>query len=185
MPGGRKPKPTTKTDWDSTHNYSKAEKEHRARVREGMSKIPDGLSCPKELKDPIAQKEWKRIMPLYRKMDIDVLNDLDVPTLIAYCTAYAIYMRALKRWNESYELTTTLYNDEGQPVKIVKNPDLVIFKEQGTLIAKYAEILCLSPVGRIRMGILPKDRAKKTKKKTGLEALLNDEDDDSDSTGTA
>jgi P27 family predicted phage terminase small subunit len=177
MPGGRKPKATTKTDWDSTHNYSKAEKQHREKVSNAMRRIPAGLSCPKELKDPIAQKEWRRLMPLYRKMEIDVLNDLDVPTLMAYCMAHAVYMRALEDWNKDPTLKVETYNKHGLLSGIKENPVLKTMRDQGTLIARYAEILCLSPVGRIRMGILPKDKPKK-EKKTGLQALFDDNDDE-------
>lgn len=170
---GRKPKSELKTD--NTH-YTKAQLEARSRAKSSHKQVPDGLSCPKVLVDPIAKAEWKRIMPLYRKMDIDVLNDLDVPTLIAYCMAYALYIHAVEEWNADPRIKIEVYNDKGQVVKVQQNPVLKTFNEQGTLIAKYAEVLCLSPVGRLRMGKVPPK--KKEEPKHGFDSLYDDEDDE-------
>ena len=173
MPVGRKPKNTLKTD--RTH-YTKAALAAHKRSTELHKKVKAGLSCPKTLVDPIAKAEWKRLMPLYRQLGVDVLNDLDVPTLQAYCMAYAVYMSALKDWNKDPRIKIEIYNDKGQLVKICENPVLKTFREQGTLIARYAEILCLSPVGRLRMGKLP---PKKEKEVTGgFDSLYGNDDDE-------
>lgn len=172
---GRKPKENVKTE--KSHNYTKAELELRKKASALHKSVPDGLSCPKILKDPKAQAEWKRLMPLYRKLGIDVLNDLDVKTLMAYCNSVAIYERAMDQFaKEGYAVTVEKYDKQGN-INMVKNPTIKIMDEQGILIARYAEILCLSPVGRVRMGKVPPSKTKEGPKGS-FDDLYNDDEDD-------
>ena len=67
-------------------------------------------------------------------------------------------------------------HDKGQLVKVCENPVLKTFREQGTLIARYAEILCLSPVGRLRMGKLPPKKEKEVA--GGFDSLYDDDNDE-------
>ncbi len=169
---GRKPK----SELSPTHHYTKKELEAQKRTRESHKSVPDGLSCPKVLLDPIAKDEWKRLMPLYRKLGIDVLNDLDVPTLIAYCMAWAVYRRAMEEYSDDPRSSIEIYNDDGDIVKVQQNPILKTMREQGLLIAKYAEQLGLSPLGRIRLGRTTEK--KKEKKPVGFDALYDDDDEE-------
>lgn len=173
MPGGRKPKATVKTE---NKHYTKAELAARERANQSHKNVPDGLSCPKVLKDPKAQAEWKRLMPLYRKLGIDVLNDLDVKTLMAYCNSVAIYERAMEQFEKEGRAVIIHVIDSRGFEKPVQNPTIKLLNEQGTLIARYAEILCLSPVGRIRMGKVPPKP--KEEPKQGFDSLYDDEDDE-------
>ncbi len=171
---GRKPKNEVKTE--NSHNYTKAELEAREQARKSHKAVPDGLSCPKVLKDPKAQAEWKRLMPLYRKLGVDVLNDLDVKTLMAYCNSVAIYERAMEQFEEEGCEVTVIKLDKYNNEIATQNPLIKIMNEQGTLIARYAEILCLSPVGRIRMGKVPSKEKKESK--GGFDSLFEDNIDD-------
>ena len=135
MAAGRKPQPAAAKENETAH-LTKAELKARA------DNEPKG--CTAELKPPktlskSAKNEWKRIVKLYRQLDAEVINDLDLNTLSAYCESVAIYQAA-------------------QPIE---NPYLAIMRKEGVNIAKYAEQLCLSPVGRARMGVLA---AKKNEK---------------------
>lgn len=173
---GRKPKAEVKTD--KSHNYTKAELELRKKANALHKSVPDGLSCPKILKDPKAQAEWKRLMPLYRKLGVDVLNDLDVKTLMAYCNSVAIYERAMEQHaEEGYAVTVEKFDKYGSVTK-VKNPTIKIMDEEGILIARYAEVLLLSPVGRVRMGKVPPSKTKEGPKGSFDDLYKDDEDDE-------
>lgn len=50
---------------------------------------------PADLLDPKARKEWKRVVPELKKMDI--VGQLDIANLVGYCNAYSKYCEASKR----------------------------------------------------------------------------------------
>lgn len=49
---------------------------------------------PQDLLDAKAKKEWKRVVPDLKKMDI--VGRLDISNLVAYCNAYSKYCEATK-----------------------------------------------------------------------------------------
>ena len=49
---------------------------------------------PQDLLDTKAKKEWKRVVPDLKKMDI--VGRLDIANLVAYCNAYSKYCEATK-----------------------------------------------------------------------------------------
>ena len=49
---------------------------------------------PQDLLDTKAKKEWKRVVPELKKMDI--VGRLDISNLVAYCNAYSKYCEATK-----------------------------------------------------------------------------------------
>lgn len=151
MAAGRKPQPAAAKENETAH-LTKAELKARA------DNEPKG--CPAELKPPktlskSAKNEWKRIVKLYRQLDAEVINDLDLNTLSAYCESVAIYQAAQAAYPEEPLVD---FDKDGKPIE---NPYLAIMRKEGVNIAKYAEQLCLSPVGRARMGVLA---AKKNEK---------------------
>ena len=58
---------------------------HEPKLPLGIPEMPDGLSA-------IAQAEWKAIVPLLTNMG--VLTPADGKALAAYCSCYALWMRA-------------------------------------------------------------------------------------------
>lgn len=152
MATGRKPQLSTAKD-NSTAHLTKAELKARAENE------PKGCSAelkpPKTLSKP-AKNEWKRITKLYRQLDAEVINDLDLNTLSAYCESVAIYQAA----QEAYQTMPLVdYDEDG---RAFENPYLSILRKEGLNIAKYAEQLCLSPVGRARMGVLGAKKEEKS-----------------------
>ena len=139
---GRKPSLVAVLD-NSTAHYTKQQLEAReAAEPRGCS---DALEPPESLSEA-AKKHWVRLVALYRELNVPILNDLDSDILAAYCEAVAIYQEA----EQKYQGQSLVSYSEG---KIVENPYLSIMTREGKNIAKYAEQLCLSPVGRARMGI--------------------------------
>ena len=49
---------------------------------------------PQDLLDTKAKKEWKRVVPDLKKMDI--VGRLDISNLVAYCNAYSKYCEATR-----------------------------------------------------------------------------------------
>ncbi len=143
MGKGRKPTPLQLVD-NKKDRKTKRELEKREKYEVGGCSAL--LEPPKELEGE-ALEEWNRIIPLYRELNMDILNDLDLNVLSAYCESVAIYKKAQK----SYKKQPLIGIADG---KVIENPYLKILSREGANIAKYAEQLCLSPVGRARMGVL-------------------------------
>ena len=97
---------------------------------------------------PAAKKEWKRIIDLYQQLDAEILNDLDLAVLAAYCESVAVYQKAQAEYQ-----TLPLVGKDKVTGKTVESPYLAIMDKAGKSISRFAEQLCLSPVGRARMGI--------------------------------
>jgi P27 family predicted phage terminase small subunit len=105
------------------------------------------LKVPRYL-SPEAKKEWRRVLKLYNQMEADILSDLDQQALIMYCEATAIYKKAQEQWAELQQVVTT--NPSGQ--KLIDNI-LKTMERQSKIISSLSEQLCLTPVGRARMGM--------------------------------
>ncbi len=167
--GGTRPNAGRKPTLNPVGHRTKAEKEPRKQASEALqtTKI---LKCPSYL-TALAKKEWRRTMRLYNQMDASILCDLDIAALVMYCEAWAIYKTAQEQWSKLGTVATT--NPAAQAL-IDKTIDTM--NKQTTVISKLAEQLCLTPVGRARMGMNP------TQRKAGdkLLALLNDDEDEDD-----
>jgi P27 family predicted phage terminase small subunit len=107
------------------------------------------LRCPTKSKlSPDARKIWKRVMKLYDKMDADILSDLDEVSLRMYCESVAIYDTAHREWLNIQHIIVASPSTQNR-IDILLNR----MNKQTTVINKLAEQLCLTPVGRARMGV--------------------------------
>ena len=168
MSMGRKPLPPALID---TKQHKKNSDDIAAR-EESWEKLKTTkvLRVPKHL-TPEARKEWRRVMKLYNLMEVDILSDLDQQALIMYCEATAIYKKAQEQWAKLNQVATP--NPEGQ--KLIDS----IFRtmeRQTKLISSLSEQLCLTPVGRARMGM----NATKTEEDDPLMKLLQKKNDASE-----
>ncbi len=160
---GRKPKPAQLID--RTQMKLDADYVNQRREVEESLVALDQLKCPSTLSAP-AKKEWKRVMKIYKTMGAKILNDLDITALSMYCESVAIYKKAQETWVKYQVLITT--NKEAQKVlDKMRN----IMNKQIEVIIKLSEQLCLTPVGRARMGI-----AIASKKESKLDAIFKDDD---------
>lgn len=149
MPAGRKPRPLKLVDNGKSRHTRDAIENRKNGEPAGCS---DKLKQPKPL-SPEAKKEWKRVVKLYRQLDTSIINDLDIAVLAAYCESVAIYQKA----EAEYQTGQLVYlSAEGRPAE---NPYIAIMRREGQNIIKYAEQLCLSPVGRARMGVAAAKKA--------------------------
>lgn len=160
MASGRKPHLTVVKD-NGVDRHTKAEMASRAEAEPSGAEAK--LRPPKEL-SKAARAEWRRIVRLYRQLDQEVINDLDLNLLSAYCESVAVYKAA----EAKYE-TEPLARFDYDSMKWIENPYLKIMDNASRQIMKAAEQLCLSPVGRARMGVLA---AKKQKANDPMEQWL-------------
>ncbi len=127
------------------------------------------LRCPKNLAEG-AKKEWRRVVKLYRELDMQILNDLDIAVLTSYCVEVDIAQRLYDEWARGtekvapYSLMTpdistgskTEATPSGQPikrsssstVKNVVNPLLREYNRHAQTVRILAEQLALTPAGR-------------------------------------
>jgi len=154
MAGGKRPGSGRKPMAEAPSHDSNANKEAR---REAIEKLATTgyLSCPKYLTDE-ARREWRRVMRLYRQMGANILCDLDIAALVMYCEAWAIYRKAQEDWSKLKQTATT-----NSAAQALIDKTIETMNKQAGVVSKLSEQLCLTPVGRARMGINP------TKSKAG------------------
>ena len=140
---GRKPKLTVIGD---ESGFKKSKEEMEARKKAQPNGCVDDLTPPEHL-SAVAREEWMRVVELYRQLDNTIINNLDISTLTAYCECVAVYRDAQEK-RETLPLIS--YDDKG---RVVENPYLAIMRKEGLNILRYSEQLCLTPVGRARMGM--------------------------------
>lgn len=141
---GRKPVPAILLD-PAEHKKSKDTIERRQEAEKELQ-TSAVLRCPTYLTKE-AKREWKRVIKLYREMQVDILSDLDKSTLVIYCEAWSVYKKAQETWSKYNQVVAG--NPEAQRVL---DRCLNVMEKQQRQISSLAEQLCLTPVGRARMG---------------------------------
>jgi P27 family predicted phage terminase small subunit len=147
MPTGRKPQLTLIVE-QTPH---RSNRELKARMEGEPKGCEANFRAPRELSAE-AKKEWRRIIRLYKQLEVPILNDLDLSILSAYCESAAIYRRAQADY-QSPPWNGKLVGKLPGSDALTENPYIKIMTREGQNMAKYAEQLCLSPVGRARMGL--------------------------------
>ena len=142
--GSNIPMPVSLLD-NKINRMSKAEV--AAREANEVKGCESKLTPPKGL-SPVAKAEWRRVVRLYRQLESDIINDLDLSLLAGYCESVAVYKEAQKAYQKEPLVTETPTG------RLVESPYLRIMDTALKQIARAAEQLCLSPVGRARMGVL-------------------------------
>lgn len=116
----------------------------------------DGVRCPSWL-DPIARKEWKRIVPSLKKNGL--LTNVDVSELARYCKFHSEYLKAIEFLDKN-GLVYPRHDDSGRVTGLAKYPHVNISHE--------AAMMCHRIAGKF--GFTPSDR-------TGLTVTEQQEDD--------
>ena len=160
---GRKPIPASLISVD-THKKSKTSILSRQENERRLAVQTTNLRVPSYLTDE-AKKEWRRVMKLYKQMDGTILSDLDLQALTIYCEAVSIYKKAHEVWAKHLQVVNV--NEDAQ--KII-DKTFKTMQTQSQIIYRFSEQLCLTPVGRARMGMAKKDEP------SALEKLLMDDE---------
>jgi P27 family predicted phage terminase small subunit len=148
----------------AVHKRSKKEVGLRKEAEAGL-KTKASLSCPKYLSED-AKAEWRRIKGLFRAMGSDVFCDLDMQMLVMYCEATAIYKKAQATW---VEYAAVVVEDSTKQKLLDKC--IMVMSKHARIISALSEQLCLTPTGRVRMGM----NADNNKEANSLEAFFDDD----------
>ena len=134
---------------DPTKNHITAAEIEGRKVNTPSSGQKNKLKCPSGMSEAGA-KEWKRIVRLYKEAEknsgFDFVDDLDESLLASYCESYAVWKGAQR----DYQTLPLVDIVDG---KYVENPYLLIMDREVKKMSNLADKLCLSPVGRARLGI--------------------------------
>lgn len=129
-------------------------------------KTTDDLKAPSCL-SKTAKQEWKRIVKLYRAIEVPILNDLDIVAMAMYCEAWAQWKDYQKRFLEiKIKIEETLKNDPKASVGSLREEASGCqdaMNKQIKVVMSLSEQLCLSPVGRARMGMNPFNKRRENK----------------------
>jgi P27 family predicted phage terminase small subunit len=146
------------------HKKSQEELNNRKAAEDAL-RAKGILSCPKTMSKG-AQKEWRRVMKLYKGMEQPIICALDRQALIMYCEATAIYEKASADWASKQEVVS-----EDPKVQQQIDKCFSLMEKQLKIIASISEQLCLTPVGRARMGMASRN----TKKKSKIDNFMDEE----------
>lgn len=104
---------------------------------------PLDVTCPADLVDPVAQKEWARVAPLLiQRRQVTVV---DRTTLVGYCLKYAQW-RALE--DEARKHPFVVRSPQGYPIP---NPAIGMANKVFGLMLKAAAELGITPSSRSRV----------------------------------
>lgn len=162
---GKRPIPASLIN-NSTYKKSQSDLDARIETEQAL-KTNAKLTCPKYLSEA-AKKEWRRVIRLYKGLEVDILCDLDISALVIYCEAWAVYKKAQETWAKYTQVVAA--NPEAQRIL---DKCFALMEKQSKIINSISEQLCLTPVGRARMGIMNNRNAKDT---SAIEDLMNEED---------
>ena len=143
MPRGKNRKILAMQTGDLT---KKTQKERQA--QEDMIRQPAGAfnKVPrKQLVNNIAIREWRRIVPELKKMDL--IGNLDLTNLIGYCNAFAKYMEA----TEQLKTAPLMITNKTETSSITKpNPLIDIQQKYATEMRKFEDLCGLTIGSRLK-----------------------------------
>jgi len=142
--GGRPPKPTNLKKLEG--NPGKRPLNKREPKTSRVAKCPSWLTAE-------AKKEWNRIAPILKEMEI--LTAADQSALAVYCQAYADYIQAQKIIDK--EGMTYEYTNKAGVSNIVTRPEVVIAHKNAETIRKFCVEFGLTPSSRGRIQLPDED----------------------------
>ncbi len=127
----------------------------------------NNISCPGHLSKE-AKKEWRKIIKLYKEMELPILNNLDRNALEVYCETLVSYRNALVEIRNSKEIITTITG------RVMKNPWCEIADKAATTLKQYGSMLLLDPISRAKIGTVSAAAKKLELENDPMEKLLNE-----------
>ena len=142
MPG-RRPHPIELLEINNDKRHlTKAEIEKRKAAEPKIK--ANTLRCPGHLTE-LEQKEWRRIIRLYKQIDTNILCDLDSNNLEMYVVAFV-------RWKKAQEKIRTTSEILSSGTNAFENPWIGIEKDARAACIKLSSLLMLDVVSRARVG---------------------------------
>lgn len=158
---GRKPLPAKLKLANKHHGRNTEDVKDMVDIEDSLNPCFDKIKKPPTKLTKDAKKEWKRIIELYEKMGLNLLSDLDIFTLETYCESVSTWRTLQKEYADKTSLSL---DDLGKITTILD--------KQSKTVSRLAEQLCITPVGRARMGAV---LAKAPKKNEILDVFGDDE----------
>lgn len=124
-------------------DYQKKEMEEQA-VTTGADQLEEP---PVWLTDAIAKNEWKRLVKELKK--IEIIGNLDLNNLGAYCNAYSGYRKATK---ELVGATLTVEKWTKYGPQMVPNPLIAVQSKYSDEMRRYASLCGLTIDSRLKAG---------------------------------
>jgi len=152
---GRKPDPLPLLDNSTnrkTKNTLKDLKENQIVVNSYRLETPQDLS-------PDAKVEWERIINLYDGVEAKILTDLDVQAMRMYCEHTVLYNKASSAIGQMPSILSMDKETQNLINRLLKT-----MNDSAKVIISLTEQLCLTPVGRARMGYASVSGSKKSSK---------------------
>lgn len=145
-------------------NSEKLEKENQEKAiilgREDLKKPP------KWLIDNIAKNEFKRIIKNFS--ELEVIGNLDINNIGAYCNAYSFYLKATKELTDSGSLVIEKQLPNGS-YTLVENPLIKIQKQYAEEMRKFASLCGLTIDSRLKLAV-----QKTTEERQGIKEDFGD-----------
>jgi P27 family predicted phage terminase small subunit len=139
------------------NRLTKEEIEQRLEAEKKLQPKKDKIKPPAWL-DPIAKKEFKRIAG--ELMELDLLTNIDVNALAAYCDAYSDYIKCTKIIQE--EGLMVEYTNKAAETNKVPHPLLTKKKQLHEQMRSLASEFGLTPSARAKIAIPKKEEAPKS-----------------------
>ena len=158
MTRGPAPKPT---------NVKKLEGNPGQRRLNDEEPVPDSsddLLNPPAWMDDFAKEEWRRLVPMLKR--IGILTDADVGVMTAYCQAFSQFRQATETVNKD----GLVYKPNEGSNYLQQTPHLSIANKAAERMRKLAAELGITPSSRSR--IRAKPPGKGSGKKTGMRKFL-------------
>ena len=160
---GTKPKP------NGTKHRTKKELESMKEMDKSL-RTPSNMPCPKWLTKE-GQQIFRKLKKRYNEMPGNPLCNLDITPLAVLANAMDIYIKAHTQFVEGGSRLTVIQVSKGSAKEVI-NPLVKTMNEQAAIVSKLSDQLCLTPIGRMRMGV----NAAKTPKDDFLD-IFNDQDE--------
>lgn len=175
---GAKPKPAALRD-PKESKVSKKDHQKRLDMEKALRGNDPKLRPPKWLSKE-GKKEFRRLIKIYKSLPVQILSDLDTTMLAQYCQAYSVYQSAMKKREKlmDQEFSIDSKTDESQidfEDRIDREQQKLVTRmnSQTKIMNKLSEALCITPVGRARMGIMVTHKTTTDKKVEELRDLKN------------
>ena len=109
---------------------------------EGLKGDKESILKPPSYLPAGAKKEWKRIAPLLKQME---LGELDLSNIEGYCISRSLYLEATKELKDKPLLITKIV--KGLPVE-VENPLVGTQKKYADDMRKFGNLIGMTPASR-------------------------------------
>ncbi len=137
-------------------NLTKEEKENKIIEEKMIVQGKEMLEKPPTwLNDPLAKKEFKRIVSEFEKMEIDVIGNLDINNLGGYCNSFASYVKVTKTLKKEEIL---IEKETRYGTTIVRNPLIDVQKMYSEEMRKFAAMCGLTIDSRLKAATVTREK---------------------------